>query len=197
MAQLVVNFECPGCGAPVSTSDKTCNYCKGPVTISTFNSVASLSLPDITKYANSYNKALAANPADANLRCSAGMCYLKLRLYDKALPAFEATIASNFDGSEAYFYAAVCLLKGQKAFLATRPVIDKAMEYLNAALMIEPRGIYHYFMAYIKYDYFSRKFFKISPDYQETLQMASAADLSEHDINQLFEILGVARPSVL
>lgn len=197
MAQQIVNFECPGCGAPVSTADKTCNYCKGPVTISTFHSVASLSLPDITKYANSYNKALTANPADANLNCSAGMCYLKLRLYDKALLAFEAAIASNFDGSEAYFYAVACLLKGQKAFLATRPVIDKAMEYLNAALMIEPRGIYHYFMAYIKYDYFSRKFFKISPDYQETLQMASAADLSEHDIKQLFEILGVARPSAL
>lgn len=197
MAQQTVSLECPGCGASVSTAVKICYYCKGPVTISTFTSVASMSLPDITKYANSYNKGLAANPADANLSCSVGMCYLKLRLFDKALPAFEAAIASNFDGSEAYFYAAVCLLKGQKAFLAMRPVIDKAMEYLNAALMIEPRGIYHYFMAYIKYDYFSRKFFRVSPDYQETLQLALDANISEHDIDQLFEILGVAKPCAL
>jgi len=153
-----------------------------------------MSLPDINKYAKSYSKVLATNPADGSLNCSLGICYLKLRFYDKALPAFEAAIASNLDGSEAYFYAAVCLLKGQKAFLAMRPVIDKAMEYLNAALMIEPRGIYYYFMAYIKYDYFSRKYFNISPDYRETLQMASTAELSEYDIKQLYEILGVARP---
>ena len=194
MAQNTINLECPGCGAPVTTAYRVCTFCKGPITISTFNSVASMSLPDINKYAKSYSKVLATNPADGSLNCSLGICYLKLRFYDKALPAFEAAIASNLDGSEAYFYAAVCLLKGQKAFLAMRPVIDKAMEYLNAALMIEPRGIYYYFMAYIKYDYFSRKYFNISPDYRETLQMASTAELSEYDIKQLYEILGVARP---
>lgn len=57
------------------------------------------------------------------------MCYLMLKLYDKALPAFEKAMEDNFDNSETFFYAAVCLLKGRKAFLLTRPEIDKIEEY--------------------------------------------------------------------
>ena len=123
------------------------------------------------------------------------MCYLKLKLYDKALPAFELAMEDNFDNSETFFYAAVCLLKGKKPFLAMRPEIDKIVEYINAALMIEPRGIYYYFLAYIKYDYFNRKFFKTSPTYQEALAMAEQAGYSPFDTEQLFAILGVERPA--
>lgn len=53
------------------------------------------------------------------------MCYLKLKLFDKALSAYEKAIEDNFDNSEIYFYAAICLLKGQKAFLVQRPTIYK------------------------------------------------------------------------
>ena len=76
-----------------------------------------------------------------------------------------------------------------------RPEIDKIEEYINAALMIEPRGIYYYFLAYIKYDYFNRKFFKTSPTYQEALVMAEQAGYSPFDAEQLFAILGVERPA--
>lgn len=69
------------------------------------------------------------------------MCYLKLKLYDKALSAFEKAMEDNFDNSETFFYAAICLLKGRKAFLLNRTEIDKAEEYINAAIMIEPRAV--------------------------------------------------------
>lgn len=63
--------------------------------------------------------------------------------------------------------------------------------------MIEPRGIYYYFLAYIKYDYFSRKFFNTSPTYQEALTLAQQAGVSEFDIEQLFLILNVDKPDCL
>ena len=125
------------------------------------------------------------------------MCYLKLKMYDKALGAFEKAIEDNFDDSEIYFYAAICLLNGKKAFLNQRPTIDKILEYLNAALMIDPKGIYYYFMAYIKYDYFERKHFRTSPNYVDALQMANEAGLSDFDIEQLYTILNVARPDCI
>jgi hypothetical protein len=106
-------------------------------------------------------------------------------------------IEDNFDDSETYFYAAVCLLNGKKAFLNQRPTIDKVLEYINAALMIEPKGIYYYYLAYIKYDYFERKHFRTTPNYREALQMAVDAGLSDFDIEQLFAILGVARPDCI
>ena len=126
---------------------------------------------------------------------SAAMCYLKLNMYDKALPAFEKAIEGNFDNSEAYFYAAVCCLKGKKAFLQQRPTIDKIVEYIEAANMIEPKGIYYYFLAYIKYDYFFRKKYMTAPSYEETLTAAKEAGISDYDIATLFDILHVEKPS--
>ena len=86
---------------------------------------------------------------------------------------------------------------GKKAFLAQRPEIDKIEEYLNAAMMIESKGIYHYFLAYIKYDYFCRKSLKTSPTYKESIANANSAGISPHDIEQLFGILGVNRPDCI
>jgi tetratricopeptide (TPR) repeat protein len=154
-------------------------------------------MPLVNKYANAYRQALAESPDNQVLNNSIAMCYLKLKLYDKAIAAFEKAIEDNFDNSETFFYAAICLLQGKKAFLAQRAVIDKIEEYVNAALMIEPQGIYYYFLAYIKYDYFSRKSFRTSPTYQETLVAAFDTGVSAFDIEQLFEILGVQKPDTL
>lgn len=197
MAHEVVELNCPGCGSRVSTGQKECDWCHKPIVISTFNSVYSMPTPEVHKYAGAYSKALKENPNNADLNKSVAMCYLKLGMRDKALAAFESAIEDNFDDSETYFYAAVCLLNGKKAFLNQRPTIDKVLEYINAALMIEPKGIYYYYLAYIKYDYFERKHFNTTPNYQEALQMAVDAGLSDYDIEQLFAILGVARPDCI
>ena len=197
MGQQVIELNCPGCGGRVSTGQKTCEWCHKPVVITTFNSVASMPLPEVNKYASAYRKALGENPDNADLNKSIAMCYLKLKLIDKALPAFEKAIEENFDDSESYFYAAVCSLGGKKAFLNLRPAIDKALEYINAALSIEPRGIYYYFMAYIKYDYFERKHFITSPNYVDCLHMAIDAGVSEYDIELLYSVLNVPRPETM
>lgn len=195
MSHTVIEMNCPGCGARVSTGQSECEWCHKPIIISTFNSVYSMPMPEVNKFAGAYRKALAENPDNQELNNSVAMCYLKLKLYDKALPAFEKAMEDNFDNSETFFYAAVCLLKGRKAFLCNRPEIDKIEEYINAAIMIEPRGVYYYLLAYIKFDYFNRKFFKTSPTYQEALAMAQQQGYSPFDAEQLFGILGVERPN--
>ena len=195
MSHTVIEMNCPGCGARVSTGQSECEWCHKPIIISTFNSVYSMPMPEVNKFAGAYRKALAENPDNQELNNSVAMCYLKLKLYDKALPAFEKAMEDNFDNSETFFYAAVCLLKGRKAFLCNRPEIDKIEEYINAAIMIEPRGVYYYLLAYIIFDYFNRKFFKTSPTYQEALAMAQQQGYSPFDAEQLFGILGVERPN--
>lgn len=196
MSQQIVEINCPGCGARVTTGQNECEWCHQPIVISTFNSVYSMPMPQVNKYAGAYKKALAENPDNTELNNSIAMCYLKLKLYDRALPAFELAMEDNFDNSETFFYAAVCLLKGKKAFLAQRSDIDKAIEYINAALMIEPRGIYYYFLAYIKYDFFERKYLNTSPNYRECAQTASDIGTSDFDKEILFNILGVANPNL-
>ena len=194
MAHSVVELNCPGCGARVSTSQKECDWCHKPIVISTFNSVYSMSLPEVNKYAGAYRKALSENPNNTDLNKSVAMCYLKLKMYDKALEAFGKAVEDNFDDSETYFYAAICCLGGKKAFLAQRSDINKAIEYIEAANMIEPKGIYYYLLAYIKYDYFERKYLNVTPNYADCLRMASENGTSEHDISELCSILGITRP---
>lgn len=197
MAHQIVELECPGCGKAITTSTQQCPQCFREIVISTFNSVSGMSPLEINKQANAYRKAMVNNPDNQTLNMSIAFCYLKLKLYDKAIPCFEKAIEDNFDNSETYFYAAIALLKGKKAFLAPRSVIDKIEEYIQAAIMIEPKGIYHYFWAYIRYDHHFRKSYRMTPNYQELLAQAKQYGLSQTDVAELYKILEVARPEII
>ena len=192
-----IELNCAGCGGAVSTDYKECPRCRRPVVISSFNSAFSMPVPEINKYAKTYREALANNPDSQVLNTALAMCYLKLKLYDKSISAFDKAIEDNFDNSETFFYAAVSLLKGQKAFVATQSDIDRIIENINAAIDIEPRGIYHYFLAYIKYDYFERHSWDSNPNWKETLQIAIQNGVSQTDIAQLAETLQVEIPDCL
>jgi hypothetical protein len=99
---------------------------------------------------------------------------------------FEAAIEDDFDNPGVCFYAAVCLLRGKKAFFASLADIKKAIEYADAALMVENRGVFNYLKAHIKHDFHGRRCRRISPDWREE---ASAV--------RLFQILGVECPAPL
>lgn len=191
MATEVISIKCPNCDAPVSVEFTECEWCHAPVMIKTFGSMSSLNPLKLNKYASSYRKALAENPDSTALNTSIAMCYLKLKMYDEAYNYFSKAIIDNFDDADTYFYAAACVLKGKKAFLNSRPEIDKCLELLNAAIMIEPKGIYYYYMAYIKYDYFKRKFLNTTPNYKDCLAQAKVYGYSQADVDELYAILGV------
>lgn len=195
MPQQVVELECPGCAAAISTATKTCPHCFRPIVVSTLNTISGLSPLDLNKQANAYKKAMARNPDNKDLNMSIAFCYLKLKLYDKAIESFKKALDGNFEDSEAYFYAAIALLKGKKAFLASRDVINKIIEYIDAANMIEPKGIYYYFLGYVKLDYFERKYLKNSPSSRECKAQAVNLGLSDYDVSELYNLLGVARPA--
>lgn len=116
MAHQVIDMKCPGCGAPTSTGETTCKYCHRPVIISTFNSVYSMPLPEVNKYAGAYRKALSENPDSMELNNSVAMCYLKLKLYDKATEAFERAMEDNFDNSETFSMQQFADLGARKRF---------------------------------------------------------------------------------
>lgn len=197
MSQHIIELNCPGCGARVTNGHRECEWCHRPIVISSFKDIQTMEVQEAKKYIGVYQNTLVEHSENASLHKAVALCFLRLEMRDKALVEFENAIEADMNDSEAYYYAAVCALGGKKAFLNLRPVIDKALEYINAALLIEPRGIYYYYMAYIKYDYFARKYFKTSPDWRECLQMAIAAGVSDYDIGQLYVALGVSRPEVM
>lgn len=194
MSSHVVELNCPGCGARVAINQKECEWCHKPIVISTFQSVSAMSIPEVNKYANAYKKALTEEPEDITLNKSIAMCYLKLKLYDKAQVSFDKAIEDNFDDADVYLYAAICLLKGKRPYMAPRQTVDKAIQYLDAALMIESKGIFYHFRSYLKYDYYEMKRLRVVPGFMDDWKQASAMGVSEMDKQQLFDLLGVDRP---
>ena len=85
-----------------------------------------MSPTELNKYISSYRKELNDRPSDRRLNRAAALCYMKLKMYDKASQAFEKAIEDNLDDADSYFFAAISLLKGKKAFLAKRPEIGRA-----------------------------------------------------------------------
>lgn len=190
----VIQIKCPGCQAVVSTGQEVCEYCGDPIVIRNMATIAQMPLPKVNKYVNVYRQTLAQHPESKDVQASLGTCFLRLKMYDRALEAFEKAMPDNFENAQPFFLAAVSLLQGKKPFVTPRPKIDKALEYLEAATMIEANPVFYYFMAYIRYDYHERHFLNTSPNYKETFSVAQDAGLSETDIQELHAILGTDIP---
>lgn len=193
----IIEIKCPGCGARLQINQKECEYCHAPVIISSMSDIFNMSAANVSKYSKSYESDLTENPDNAELNNSLAMCYLKMGFYDKALEKFDKAIEQDLNNPETYLYAAVCVLAGRKPFLTPRPDIDRIEKYINAALMLGENGLFRYFQAYIKYDYFKRKFFKTTPTWEECLAQAKQDGFSPADVNQLFSILKQEIPSCM
>lgn len=187
-------ITCKGCGAVLKMDAVQCPYCRGPVNITTFQSVYEIPAQNLRKYVNAYQKELQSDEDSFDANKAVAFCYMKIKMYDKAVPFFDKAIENNFDDADVYLYAAVCMLKGKRPFTATKPVIDRAIQYLQSACMIEDKGIYHYLLAYLKFDYYDLKGLQITPGAIEEMQTARAIGFSNTDSERMFELLGTPKP---
>lgn len=189
------SLHCPNCMNPVGPRDEFCPYCKGHLMIRSVSEVNDLSGIQLRKYQSAFEKRIEKGEGDLSLNETAlAFIFLKLKMYDKANEHFLKAMDTCFDNPDLYYGAAICQLRGQKAFVIPRTDINKAEEYLNTAIEIEPKGIYYYFLAYIRYDHHARKFFNVSPNYREYLVESVKHTLTRGDIDSLYAALGVECP---
>lgn len=186
----VENLRCPGCGHAVSRETKQCEYCGRVIEITSFSQAETLTAEDLKKHIALYSS-MTGEKANSALFFSQGVCFLKLKFYDKAIESFEKAISADFSNAEAYFYSAVATLKGKKFFVLSRAEIERTESFLDNAVTFKDCGIYRYFQAYVRYDYYFRKYFNVFPDYREFLYKAKALGVSEKDIDNLYKLLGV------
>lgn len=195
MAYQVVDLECPSCGAPIGIDTQVCPHCFRDIVIRTFQTVGSLTPKEANQRIKAYDKMLQQNPDHAEAYLSKAFCYLRLRLYDKAIPCFEKAIEENLEEADGYFYAAVAKLRGKRPFLTGKKEIEKIEEYLGAAMMLEEKGIYAYFHAYLKNDYYEKKKLRAAPPSRELLAQAARMGVSQADKEELFQLLGMEIPA--
>lgn len=186
-------ISCRACGAGVSPASSTCDYCGNPVRITTLKSTVDLSKPLLMKYVKSYEN----DAEDENSNVSLGLIFLQLGQFDKAKQRFDDAIDDDPVNSEAYFYKAVATLAGKKPFLCSRNLINEVLSQLGAARELDSQPLYSYLTAIVKYDYFARKKFKISPDYRDELNDAHNSGVALGDIDSLLTVVRVDVPDEL
>jgi len=189
----VINLVCPNCGATLSKEQKQCEYCHAPIIIEDIGNLDNLNL---NNYIKTYSNLLKNDNENQDVNFSLAMCYLKLKLYDNAIKHFDLATKDNISNSKIYFYYAVALLKGRKPFITPLAQIKKIIELLNAAIMLEDKPTYHYLLAYIKYDFYERKFLNISPNYKEEFEI-SKSNITKENTDDLFNILGQSVPECI
>ena len=122
---------------------------------------------------------------------------LKMQMYDDAQKYFDAATKSTTANPDTYYYAAIALFRGQHAFGQHINTIERAEKYLNTAIRFKPKGIYYYFLAYIKYDYYERKYYRTSPNYKEALALAYRYGFTTAEQNEMYELLRTYKPACL
>jgi hypothetical protein len=132
--------------------------------------------------------------ADPGQHFEAGVDHLQLGLHAKALEDFRLAMNAGAQSPDLYYLSAVATLDGRKAFLASLACIREAEDLLHAALRLESRGVFHYFLAYLGFDYYERKSLRAPTPWPTSLGRAWSLGVTQGEIDSLFELLSVNDP---
>ena len=190
----VLAFNCPGCKQPVSTDQVKCRFCKRQIVIQRISDVQAMPAAEMSNYMNTYKSIVAENPAHKGLNGALAVCYINMKMYDKALDVFNKIMDDNVDNPDMFFNTAVCHLRGKKPFQCQRSDIDAAIKYVNAANSLQPNAMNHLFLSYIKQDYFERKYLQVSPSWRDELETAESYGANEATVKELGAALNVQLP---
>lgn len=193
MLVSVVGFKCSNCGESLSESMATCPSCDQPVVIRKVSSLIGLTMPELRARSQLMDvEALrdCGDPLSADADFTSGCCLLRLKMFERAIARFDKAVAADPCNAEALFCSAIAALKGKRPFLASLADIRKAQECIVAAEMVEERAVFYYFLAYIKQDFYARRFLRVEPDWRQELQCALAMGIAVEEKQELFALLG-------
>ena len=190
----VLAFNCPGCKQPVSTDQVKCRFCKRQIVIQRISDIQAMPAAEMSNYMNTYKSIVAENPAHKGLNGALAVCYINMKMYDKALDVFNKIMDDNVDNPDMFFNTAVCHLRGKKPFQCQRSDIDAAIKYVNAANSLQPNAMNHLLLSYIKQDYFERKYLQVSPSWRDELEAAESYGANEATVKELGAALNVQLP---
>lgn len=187
-------IRCPTCGGRVSATEKICEYCGNAVALDYSINFATIDSAKLGKHISQYESIDGDfEEKDQTL----ALCYIRLKQYKKAIAVLDNAINNGPQNPDFYFLKAISLLQGQKPFNVHLSDIKDALNNLNSAVMIENKGIFRFTMAYIKYDFYKRKFLRISPSYEDELKLAKANGFALYDLQKLQGLLIHQIPEIL
>lgn len=186
MANLEI-LQCSGCGASLTPSSLTCEYCGNKNVVKTQRNPLKLKSDVAQDYIKYFTQKAKENPKDTNAMYSMGLLYLNLKNYELAQRNFkEAIDLSPFD-ADMYFYYALSLIGNRPLKELHSSEIKRIEEYLNSAIAMETKCKYLMLLMAIKQEYYVQNGLKINGEtpnelYERALEYApnDLDDITEH-----------------
>jgi tetratricopeptide (TPR) repeat protein len=125
---------------------------------------------------------------------SAGEQHLSMGLFREAAEDFRQARVHDPHNQAAYFLGAVAGLDGQKAFRASLQRIREVERLIQGAMALGDGAIYHYFLAYLQYDYYERRSLKEQGSWRASFTEAWTKGVTPGQIDSLFRFLSVENP---
>lgn len=187
-------LECPQCGAASKPSDRKCLYCKSEFFISSLAYLGSFPPQGIAKYLKHYKQLISQNADDLEGTLGLGLCYLQMGTYDLAQKYFERVIALSPDLSQAYYYAALGIIRGRRLMTLSLNEVRRIESYLNTAILLDSdRPHYKVLLAMLKRDYYQTNGMRVSPpNASELLLEAAECSVDRYEAVKLSETVKVA-----
>ncbi len=147
-------LQCNGCGANLSPTNTTCDYCGSVNIIKSEVNPFKLDANLTRQYTQYFKDKATQDPKDTNALHSLGLFYLGLKNYDLASRNFKEAIDQSPDNPDIYYHYAITLTGGKKPRKLMIRDVKKIEEYIKTAIQIEPRAKYFYLLALVKNDFY-------------------------------------------
>jgi tetratricopeptide (TPR) repeat protein len=148
-----------------------------------------------TVYANRDIYYAREDPVDmAAKHFAAGEQHLALGMFREAVEDFRQVRIHDPRHQAAYYLGAVAALDGQKAFRASLQCIREAERLIHGAIELQDSAICHYFLAYLKYDYYERKSLEVPGAWRAPFLQAGRRGITPDQVDALFRLLSVENP---
>ena len=193
MLVSVVNLKCSNCGESLSEAMARCPSCNQPVVIKKASSLLGMTPSELDSRRRLMDAATLGagdSPFASDADFTSGCCLMRLKMFDQALIRFDKVLSTNPSNADAFFCAAIAVLKGKRPFLAPLSDVRRAQAYLDAAKTLEARGVFLCFIAYTKQDFYERRCLRVEPNWRQEMRSAVAKGLTLEDMRGLFALLG-------
>jgi tetratricopeptide (TPR) repeat protein len=153
-----------------------------------FDKLNTVSRNELNGLMKSYQEMLNRDPEDGESCFRLAMCYLHVRIFEKASEYFQRAAQLLLNDSDAYYYFGLSLLSGRRPKTLSLKEVRFIEENLNIAMDLDDnQGKYYYLAAILKYDYYLENGLRIdspSPD-----DLFIIAKQKKHDQGEIERLL--------
>jgi tetratricopeptide (TPR) repeat protein len=185
-------IECPGCGFPQSSaSARNCEQCGNLLIVQSLTFLDGADEKSVRIHLKNYRARLKDDPDDCASHIGMGICYLTLKLYDRASEELAKAVDLAPESGDPYYYAALALLQGKRPRVHTHSCIKKVEEMLHAAEELDgTKHIHCLLWAAVKRDYYDfNGMIPRPPSVDELLSRASQRERNDGELQCLERLL--------